>query len=151
MLSNRNHHAATVLYPLSNWSQSLLPHFLHQNCWVPRGALWLLHNDLPTTTSQESLPILMIATTRTLGPLSVIIHLFLVRGGNSSPQMCLGFVQRALQKSPMNLESMSQWPMQRRLSILGLVSLFISNTGAVEQETMLMANHGCQRCWQPFL
>lgn len=38
----------------------------------------------------------------------------------------------------MYLESMSQWDMQRRLNISGLVSLFISNSGAWEQGPMLM-------------
>lgn len=96
------------------------------------GSSLPLHNDIPTTTSQKLQPALLIVTSRTLDPLalSVIVSHFLGRGRNSSLPIYLGLCKWHFSGVPMHLESMSQWDMQRRLNISGLVSLFISNSGA---------------------
>lgn len=61
-----------------------------------------LYNDIPTTTSQTLQPTLLIVISRTLGPLALseIVSHFLGRGGNSSPQICLGLCKWHFKESP---------------------------------------------------
>lgn len=126
-LSNRGHQAAPALCS-QHWPQSLLQ--LSTPDLLGTTGSSTLHNDIPTTTSRKFQPALLIVTSRTMGPLalSVIVSHFLGRGKLFST-ICLGLCKWHF-RVPMHLESLSQWDMQRRLNISGLVSLFISNSGA---------------------
>lgn len=129
MLSNRGHQAATASHPLGNWLQSLLHHFPHQTCLAPQGALY------PCTMTFQPPPARSYSQPdchkQDLGSMGTVSDSKPSSGrtGHSSP-ICLGLCKWHFRGVPVHLESMSQWDMQRRLNISGLVSLFISNFGA---------------------
>lgn len=126
------HRAATALHPLSKWLQSLLHHFPHQTCLAPQGAFY------PCTMTFQPPPARSYSQPCWLSQAGPWVHWHCQwckpfpggGGGTSSPPVCLGQCEWHFRGLPLHLGSMSQWDMQRRVNISGLVSLFISNSGA---------------------
>lgn len=128
-LSNRGHQAVTAFHPLSKWPQCLLPHFLHQTCLAPQGARHPCTMTFqPPPARSYSQPCCYKQELGSMGTVSDVSHF--LGGGENSPPVCLGPCRQHFKGVLVHLEAISQWDMQRRLTISGLVPLFISNSGA---------------------